>query len=532
VRIVSLGHAGLMIEVRGKTLLCDPWLSETGAFDAAWMQYPCNHHLAEVVLSRPVDFVYVSHEHADHFDEAFLARLPKSATILAAAFLSHSWRERLKALGFAKVRFLKDFERVEIAPGLEAVIVHAPSHTVFDSAFILKDVEADQVLVNLNDCKLNPRQIARIKEEFGKVDAAFGQFSGASWFPMVYDLPEVDRIEAAQRKVQHGLARWARYVRALDPTWASPNSGPPTILDPAIARYRDSADSIFPDAGALMLWLEKEDPALHRRTRPLLPGDALDLDRNEIELDAGMHKAFDWYDAAAYLDAYAERARPVIEQALAHYPEPAAPLFPAFKAHFEECIRVAPNMAKAAPERVLFEIEGPFGGSWLVNFAKGEVSDLSDDPGKREDLADYAFAIASHYIPALVDGSLRWEDFFLSFRFRAWRPSIGAYNEGLMAFLRFAQPRELLVQENLTNTRPVDNGERFRLETPDGAYKVQLYCPHMGQELAPEDYDPATGILTCPRHGWSFRIPGGACLNAVSERLNVEPVAKETAGAE
>jgi UDP-MurNAc hydroxylase len=58
----------------------DPWLSPSGAFDSAWFQYPCNHHLAAVVQkklkNRSKDrYLYISHEHKDHFDLEFLNSL-------------------------------------------------------------------------------------------------------------------------------------------------------------------------------------------------------------------------------------------------------------------------------------------------------------------------------------------------------------------------------------------------------------------------------------------------------------------------
>ena len=44
-RITYLGHAGFCVETSQATVIMDPWLSPTGAFDAAWFQFPRNHHL-------------------------------------------------------------------------------------------------------------------------------------------------------------------------------------------------------------------------------------------------------------------------------------------------------------------------------------------------------------------------------------------------------------------------------------------------------------------------------------------------------
>jgi L-ascorbate metabolism protein UlaG (beta-lactamase superfamily) len=39
-RITYLGHAGLRVDGADLRLLMDPWLSKTGAFQAAWYQFP------------------------------------------------------------------------------------------------------------------------------------------------------------------------------------------------------------------------------------------------------------------------------------------------------------------------------------------------------------------------------------------------------------------------------------------------------------------------------------------------------------
>ena len=49
-RITYLGHAGLRVDAADLRLLMDPWLSRTGAFQAAWFQFPANAHLDQASL--------------------------------------------------------------------------------------------------------------------------------------------------------------------------------------------------------------------------------------------------------------------------------------------------------------------------------------------------------------------------------------------------------------------------------------------------------------------------------------------------
>ncbi len=70
-RITFLGHAGLFVETRHGSVLCDPWF--TPAYFGSWFPFPRNDRLDPAEFGRP-DFLYVSHLHRDHFDPEFLGR--------------------------------------------------------------------------------------------------------------------------------------------------------------------------------------------------------------------------------------------------------------------------------------------------------------------------------------------------------------------------------------------------------------------------------------------------------------------------
>ena len=55
-KIKFLGHAGFQIIFKNSTLLIDPWLTNNGAFDFSWFQYPCNHHLWDEIILESKDF--------------------------------------------------------------------------------------------------------------------------------------------------------------------------------------------------------------------------------------------------------------------------------------------------------------------------------------------------------------------------------------------------------------------------------------------------------------------------------------------
>ena len=120
--IEFLGHSGLDIRHEDKLLLCDPWMSPEGAYNASWFQYPAYPHEDLSPLLQP-DAVYISHEHLDHFDPWFLSQLPKNTPVITGRFHKRRCLRLLQNIGFENIVPLVDFEAFEIAPGFVVRVV-------------------------------------------------------------------------------------------------------------------------------------------------------------------------------------------------------------------------------------------------------------------------------------------------------------------------------------------------------------------------------------------------------------------------
>jgi UDP-MurNAc hydroxylase len=70
VRVTFLGHAGLYIETRHASIPADAWLSGP-AYHGSWWPFPSSDCVDREAIRRPT-YLYISHLHQDHFDEAFL----------------------------------------------------------------------------------------------------------------------------------------------------------------------------------------------------------------------------------------------------------------------------------------------------------------------------------------------------------------------------------------------------------------------------------------------------------------------------
>ena len=98
--ITFLGQAGLFIETKHGSILCDPWFNT--AYFASWFPFPSNEDVDIEKLSRPT-YLYISHLHHDHFDPQFLREhVWKEATVLLPDYPLDLLERALRDIGFTK----------------------------------------------------------------------------------------------------------------------------------------------------------------------------------------------------------------------------------------------------------------------------------------------------------------------------------------------------------------------------------------------------------------------------------------------
>ena len=180
-QITFLGHAGFAVETAGALVVMDPWLTERGAFDSGWMQLPRNHHLAprvrELLESSPKErFLYVSHEHKDHFDPEFLATIAKrDFTVVIPRFRRAELRDVFEKYGCKRVIACEDQQEVPI-PGGDIKLFLTGSGTKPGSGILRR--AGGRGFLHLHDCKIYD-PLGRIVAGGGPLDVFTAQFSGA-----------------------------------------------------------------------------------------------------------------------------------------------------------------------------------------------------------------------------------------------------------------------------------------------------------------------------------------------------------------
>jgi L-ascorbate metabolism protein UlaG (beta-lactamase superfamily) len=81
-RITWLGHAAFRIEIAGKVILIDPWLTDNPV---------CPVKVSEITQA---DMLYVTHDHGDHLGDAFEICRRTGATFVAAFELANHAQEK------------------------------------------------------------------------------------------------------------------------------------------------------------------------------------------------------------------------------------------------------------------------------------------------------------------------------------------------------------------------------------------------------------------------------------------------------
>jgi len=520
--IELLGHSALAVRHAGKLLLCDPWMSRKGAYNASWFQYP--DYLGDLEALTSPDVVYISHEHLDHYDPEFLDRLDRSIPVLTGRVHKKRLMARLRRLGFKTIVELDNFEAYEVAPGFVVKIstptFKCPPHW-FDSCALLE--LGDHKVLNLNDCNL-ALPVADLRAE--GIDVLLAQATPAIWYPLVYTTyDDAKKKELAAIRRESAISSFVTSAKALLPRLAIPFAGPPCFFDPELAKFFFEPDSMFPSPSIAgdRLAAETDIPGM-----VLKPGDRLVIGErgapDEFRLEACAEYADFEYerDRGAYYEKHRAEKERIVAEVLAAVPPAAPGLFERFRRHFLPFLKGHPYFVEHIGIRLLFRITGEHGGDWIVDFRPATASTPGAPVAKPElvypadgEPCQYEFEMTSTLLDQVMRDELSWEDAFLSLRFKAHRDP-DRYNQHLFTLFKMSDSRALqAIQKAETADREHDT---FVLETGGKCYEVQRYCPHGGSDLSEAEVDG--GQIVCPGHHWRFSLSDGVCTNAAG-RIHV-----------
>lgn len=178
--IQFINHASILISNGKKSILTDPWYSGS-SFDDGWELLFQNEKIDIENILKKVNYIWISHEHPDHFSIKFLTDYDKIIKQKKIIFLFQQSKDQrvvsyLKSKNFNCVE-LKDNKPFLVDKNFSVKIVKCD---FYDSALI---VHLDnKKIINLNDCPLKTKsEILNFKKRHGECDFLFTQFSYAAW---------------------------------------------------------------------------------------------------------------------------------------------------------------------------------------------------------------------------------------------------------------------------------------------------------------------------------------------------------------
>jgi UDP-MurNAc hydroxylase len=513
-RATSIGHAGILIDTVDGSIACDPWFLPQ--FHGSWFVFPRNDQLSDELMERICNptYLYISHIHADHLDETFLTeRMNKATTVLIPGYPTRELERIMRSLGFYNIVRTVDGEELALSPKL-TVAIHCETSITDgpggDSALVVSDGTGR--LVNQNDCRTN--DLLALKNH-GPVDLHWLQYSGAIWYPMVYqETPERMR-ELIDAKVDSQFARAMRYVETIDARAVVPSAGPPAFLDPDLFQFNiiDGDElSIFPDQVSFMTRLADAE----RQGILAVPGTVIEfraegdfsvthpLRQTEVD-DIFAHKR-------AYLERYQADWLPWLAAMKAAWHAPTPDLLVTVKAWFEPLMAMAPTVCDAIGDIVVFHAgDLPI----ALDFPNREVREWTGEPH------GFWFKVQRELVETVVaERANDWSNsLFLSCRFSAYRK--GQYNEYVYNFFKSLDVERMRRTEAEALRKLDPNHSKMAEEDVRiGDWMVQRACPHREADLSV--FGEIDGDeLVCTLHGWRFDLATGHCRNADDRALRV-----------
>jgi hypothetical protein len=394
-RLTYLAHASLLVEEGGVRLVTDPWL-DGPTYLGAWWHFPTPAAQGSALAA---DFVYLTHEHVDHFHAPTLAAIPRSTPILIGRYLAPRFRDRLRAMGFSDVRELPHGE--EIALGSDGPRITSYQYRADDTALIIRG--RDATVLDLNDSLVRDASLDQILSRHPKIDLLAASFANAEAYPIVYELED-----------PHEKPDWddaARFDGFLDKL----RRIAPAAFTPFASMFCFLSDDLFPLNDKIVSpagLLERARREVSAAPLPMNPGD-----RWSIEHGHEVVRRIDWADKPALLRRYQEAARPALEaqRANEHVPGGRAALAAAFTAWFDAFVGRVPILLRSRLDLTIrFEVTGEAGQLLWLRFDRGRL----DRSPAHDDAWDVRIEIADWPLHQVLRGIDTWQTLGISCRFR------------------------------------------------------------------------------------------------------------------
>jgi UDP-MurNAc hydroxylase len=176
-RIQLISHSSVITTTEDTVIWCDPWLVSK-VFNESWTLYP--EPAFDESMLEPVEYLWISHEHPDHFNVPTLRMLPDHfkarVTVLFQKNNSSKVFEALRTFGFQNFVALPHREIHALTPKTE---VYCYQVGQMDSCLGIRS--GDALSVNVNDATVSPSDSKLIRDDLGQATVVLNQFATAGY---------------------------------------------------------------------------------------------------------------------------------------------------------------------------------------------------------------------------------------------------------------------------------------------------------------------------------------------------------------
>ena len=467
------GHNCFKFKDKGKVLLIDPWFPQNGAFFGSWYQYPPNHHLLDSLVQESFDikdfFIFVSHEHQDHFDVQTLKLFSKNTKILIPNYSNRFLKKEIKRLGFECI-FLEHFKKYKISNTFYVMPILSEVGVNTDCAILIKTRKF--CFFNQNDCKVF-ELIDRIEE---KINFYSVQFSGATTHPNRFILNKKKIKSMSAEKVDNKLKNVISAIKKLKPDYYLPAAGPAIFPflksslsygrgDNIFIHQKELNDILIKNGITNTIYMRPGEEFSENLKVPILPPNKEDLNnyRNSI---------------SNYWDRIISNFNPI------H-------LKIAIKKRLSKIKDIEINECPVLVFRWGDKIDELF----VINLNLKTIYQTFDyGPKYFEVLAEkkYFYFMSQNY---------RWQDISLSMRAKYKRvPDV--FNNYVNLFL-FSDIKT--IRNSFFSTLNIKSERVVIKNKKNVRYQIDRYCPHQGADLCKANIDSSNNLI-CPRHSWKFNL--------------------------
>lgn len=480
----------------GVEIISDPWFSGPAHLDS-WRPFPEWTLSEKDEIRNRIDkasHIFLSHDHADHFDPEFLRTLGRKI-ILVGDFQNGRFKRELDSLStIHEIIFIRHGDVREIGPGVTVQLFLQQPAFRTDSFILINTV--DGCVLNANDCGLNTATLRQISRKHKVTVFLFTLNFMASGYPISYLYSGDSRFSSQMKAVRDQMVEiFALAMQSLNPELSVAFAGPVTYGDLVNEELNNNPEAC--DWSSMVSELSCHGPLVWPA-----PFSRIECESGTIT-NASIQK---W-------DKFRVRPRKINESVSES--EPPMDLIMGAADFFSKKLgTVLRRMEQRADLPLLIgkvatldQIES-FHPEWIIKIDVDEqrielINSPPIDP-------PYLLIVSTAQILFdLLSFKVNVDDILLSARAR-FRRDPDTFNSILHNLLRYGVDdvsAEALIKWALRFSKC---RESISVEVDGEQRRIPKFCPHEGESL---EFAPVKdGSLICPRHRWRFDLSTGQCV--------------------